>query len=628
MEPTDLKPIDNSDEPFTKDNAMKEFPVENSNIIVSIEADSATMLQNSSDFNYPPSPEPKVKSKTMKSMDIQLKAVGDEHRYQKTVFTILSLQWLFATMLIMGQPFIFKPPTFLCKDPNNPQFAIECTEITGGCDGGIIKPNIPHSIVMEFDLYCEKGWLTYASGCVFFAFTCVVSLIISKQAEAYGRRQALLTSYTLGASALLLASFAKDFNLFVILYSLSGGGFAAYTGLSLVLMGESGSAKTMQYSAVGFTLVWAFGEMLLPYLNFYVTDWRDFCRYLVAIPALLCALLYRWVYESPRYLVLKKNTAALQEVMQKIAKFNNLVYYNSVPPVENLEKDNGSSSNESDQEHPVSYGYCDLWRYRSLRKISWTIGILNFSNTFVYFGSMFALPTLDGNFYWNAFFLALSEFIAYLFGSPILRLYERKRVLALTFFFTVIFGGIGLTASYFEGNRMCEEEGKCIGAYILIAMVIGVKFVISASASTIVVYSNEIYPTAVRSLGQGFVSFVTGLGSIAAAVNAEFCNRIGINSMATFVALSLWAIYQLKDLLETRGRAMEDTIEELKTENTTTAQDKKGDVSSVVDFEKSDENSKAAEMVIPKKKSNKKNSMDGAEYSPKSSELQHRHVED
>jgi len=178
---------------------------------------------------------------------------------------------------------------------------------------------------------------------------------------------------------------------------------------------------------------------------------------------------------------------------------------------------------------------------------------------------MFALPNLDGNFYWNAFFLALSEYFAYVLGSPIVRMFARKRSLSITFLLTIIFSTLVIVYSILNTNKNCEEESShCLDSYMETTMAIAVKFVVCVATTILYVYSNEIYPTAVRSLGLGLTSFAASLGSIVAALNEELCNEIGISPLATFMLVNFWALYILRDMKETKGKPLEDDIEELK----------------------------------------------------------------
>jgi len=56
----------------------------------------------------------------------------------------------------MGQPFIFKPPIFMCPDTENPNGPpIECIEFDGGCDSGVLSSDNPNSVALEFGLYCS-----------------------------------------------------------------------------------------------------------------------------------------------------------------------------------------------------------------------------------------------------------------------------------------------------------------------------------------------------------------------------------------------------------------------------------------------------------------------------------------
>ena len=243
-----------------------------------------------------------ISQKLYKPVESQLEAVGDEHKYQINIFIIFSIQWVFATMLIMGQPFIFKPPIFMCDDPEKPGQQMECSALEGGCKDQILKSDLPNSVVMEFNLYCDREWMIYSCSCLFFAGTCVFSLVFAQYAEIWGRKIALFISYLIGVFCIFITTFTGNVFWFGLFYTFSGGGFYAYTIITYVHISETTSAKYMQYSTVGLLLTWALGEMLLPLANYFVTDWRFFLRYVIAVPGFVALMFFNWVYESPRYI--------------------------------------------------------------------------------------------------------------------------------------------------------------------------------------------------------------------------------------------------------------------------------------------------------------------------------------
>ena len=278
---------------------------------------------------------------------------------------------------------------------------------------------------------------------------------------------------------------------------------------------------------------------------------------------------------------MKKDYSSLQIILRKIAEVNGKIFSESMM-VETDDPDNEISNkanniyNEHDnveqkndiqiQDNVVkSYNFYDLWRYKSLRKITISICLLSFVSSFCYYGSMFALPNLEGNFYWNAFFLALSEYMAYVVGSPVVRMFDRKKSLTITFLLTIFFSTLLIIYTIIDKSSNCvDEEGTCIGVYMQATMAILVKFVIAVGITVLYVYSNEIYPTAVRSLGLGATNFAQSFGSILASANEGLCNFLKISPVTSFVILSLISLHALRDVPETRGKPMEDIIEELK----------------------------------------------------------------
>lgn len=69
----------------------------------------------------------------------------------------------------MGMVFLFQSPTFLCKQPDG---SYKVCEEKIACEAGPenwkIDPNSAKSVALEFELWCEKSYLSGLAGSVYF----------------------------------------------------------------------------------------------------------------------------------------------------------------------------------------------------------------------------------------------------------------------------------------------------------------------------------------------------------------------------------------------------------------------------------------------------------------------------
>lgn len=88
-------------------------------------------------------------------------------------------------------------------------------------------------------------------------------------------------------------------------------------------MSEVSSATLRQILCAIVMLSWAIGEILLPIVAYYVTDWRMVFVYLALIPTLIViVLVFLIVHESPRFLLNHKLINQCKIVLLRTARIN------------------------------------------------------------------------------------------------------------------------------------------------------------------------------------------------------------------------------------------------------------------------------------------------------------------
>ena len=551
------------------------------------------------------------------TIDEALTLAGNENFYQKRTAFFLSLQWLVLAFIIQGQSFLFLPPTFLCEKENN-GFS-ECPE-TSACrsDPPIIDTNSSkNTITSEFQLYCARGYYKSLTQMLFFTGSNVAILFFSFISDLRGRKSTLIFTYGLGAISLLIARFAVSWYMFMFFLVFAGIGINPYTSLSFVLLNESAGDGFRQMASISLLATYGFGQLLFILLAYAFSDWRILLLYCIAIPLALQTITFLWIYESPKFLLSKKEFKQAKSVIMKIAKLNkrkmssfifkeqkeyedeikkNLIEkvkeispddlfkekeikeantseieVSIENPEEDLRKYNHSTFNEIIKNHidhndlylfhkfPLFrqqlkrqkklYTVFDLLAYRSQLLHTLIFSVVYFSIYMTYYGLIFSMESIGGNIYISALVQTSAELIAYLCTNFIIRFLKRRLALSFCLFAQSL--ACLLTLEFMHVNQ------------ILVLATVS-RFFTAMALSIMSIYTAEVYPTTVRSLGIGLTSFIGKFGcALAPMLGTVFQYTLMLHPMVSYGILAGIASFAALFIKETLGLPMEEEIPEL-----------------------------------------------------------------
>ena len=161
-----------------------------------------------------------------------------------------------------------------------------------------------------------------------------------------------------------------------------------------------------------------------------------------------------------------------------------------------------------------TFSIVDLFRHKNLRNITFAIGFSFLVNTMVYYGLSYNAAQLPGSLYVNNAVNGVLETMAYVACLWLLDLFGRRMMLSCC----MIAGGVCCLSSMalLEVDEMTsgmEEAAKWLS--------FGGKLFISASFCTVYVFSAELFPTDVRTIGVGCGSMFGRIGGFAAPLMIE-----------------------------------------------------------------------------------------------------------
>ncbi|KAF6082974.1 solute carrier family 22 member 5 [Phyllostomus discolor] len=122
-----------------------------------------------------------------------------------------------------------------------------------------------------------------------------------------------------------LQVFSKNFEMFAVLFFIVGMGQISNYVAAFVLGTEILSKSVrIVFSTLGVCIFYAFGYMLLPLFAYFIRDWRMLLLALT-VPGVLCALLWWFIPESPRWLISQGRFKEAEVIIHRAAKINGIV---------------------------------------------------------------------------------------------------------------------------------------------------------------------------------------------------------------------------------------------------------------------------------------------------------------
>ncbi|KAM4826851.1 organic cation/carnitine transporter 2 isoform 1-T1 [Thomomys bottae] len=349
------------------------------------------------------------------------------------------------------------------------------------------------TIVTEWNLVCENDWKPPLTISLFFVGVLLGSFISGQLSDRFGRKNVLFVTMGMQTGFSFLQIFSTNFEMFTVLFVLVGMGQISNYVAAFVLGTEIlGKSVRIIFATLGVCIFYAFGYMVLPLFAYFIRDWRMLLLALTG-PGVLCAALWWFIPESPRWLISQGRYREAEVIIRKAAKINGILAPSTIFDPSELQ----DLSSKKQQ----SYRILDLLRTTNIRTITVMSIILWLTISVGYFGLSLDTPNLHGDIYVNCFLSAAVEVPAYVLAWLLLQHVPRRYSMA--------------TALFLGGSVLLFVQLVPPDLYYLATVLVMVgKFGITAAFSMVYVYTAELYPTVVRNMGVGVSSTASRLGSI------------------------------------------------------------------------------------------------------------------
>ncbi|XP_027007015.2 putative transporter SVOPL [Tachysurus fulvidraco] len=416
--------------------------------------------------------------------------------------------------------------------------------------------------VVSPEIRCEwhlEDWqVALVSTMVFLGFM-VCGVLCGYVADKYGRWKVVFGGFMWAAYFSMLTSFAPTYGWFIFLRSMVGCGVAA-TSQGFVLKTEFIPAKYRGSLLPLASIFWMLGSSLIIILGMTVVPtlgWRWMIRFSV-IPSVLLIILFQFIPESARFQVSAGNVQGAVATLKKIAKMNGA----SLPEGElreSLVTERGNAATL------VSRAFL---RTSLLLWYSWFVA------SFSYYGSVlssselleknllcmtdadaehsikhsqdealcFCIPFNMAD-YQTLLISCLGEVALIPLNIALLHVVGRK--------FSMVILQV-LSAVFFMLLNICTT---IFGFTVLLFLL---RSLVSMNFNVVYIYTAEVYPTAVRSIGMGFCTSFSRIGGMIAPFIAQvLMSKSVLLALSPFaVTCCLCAIGTVLLPIETRGRAL------------------------------------------------------------------------
>ncbi|XP_063826415.1 organic cation transporter-like protein isoform X2 [Ostrinia nubilalis] len=279
--------------------------------------------------------------------------------------------------------FLAPPAEYHCPDRNE-----TC------CDNPIYdKSKYSRTIVMEWNLICERVWLKDLTQ-TFFQFGVLSgSLVFGMASDKYGRRPSLLASVIMSVFFGIMCSFLPDFWSFTIVRTALGFAVGGVMVIGFVILMEYvGSAKRDLVSAlyhVPFTL----GYIVLAVFGYFIRDYMYFLLVISLTNVIL--LVYICILpESPRWLLAANKTFKAITLMERVAKINKL-------PTDEIQHKIEFYQLEHRSKNQRKGSLIDLFRTPNMRKNILVMSFTWLVCSYCFYGMAYYISHLTGDVYVN-----------------------------------------------------------------------------------------------------------------------------------------------------------------------------------------------------------------------------------
>ncbi|TKS75386.1 Solute carrier family 22 member 2 [Collichthys lucidus] len=328
------------------------------------------------------------------------------------------------------------------------------------------------SFVTEFNLVCSDAWWVDMYQSTLNAGFLVGSFCFGYFADRFGRKLTFLMSNIMNLVSGIMLAVVPNYVSILVLRSIFAFGVKGGWMTTYVMLTEIVGMDYRRTVGILYQMFFSVGNLILPLLAYYVTDWR-WLQVIFSAPYLFF-LSYHWfVPESPRWLVSQRNYSKALEITEAMAKENKKKLSTNIETLHEDETDSPTAS------------LLDLFRTPNMRKHTFILMFNWFTSAVVYQGLIMRVGIAGGDVYIDFLISGLAEFPATFFILFSIDRIGRRLPFAAG---NILAGASCLTAAFIPDSMFWAKT---------VVVYIG-RLCITMAFMMVVFVNTELYPTFVR----------------------------------------------------------------------------------------------------------------------------------
>ncbi|XP_054165993.1 organic cation transporter protein-like [Oppia nitens] len=399
-----------------------------------------------------------------------------------------------------------------------------------------------------FNLVCDNSNVASITQASYYISYIVNGLVLADLMDRYGRKPIILIAIIIEALGLLSCGLSVNMVQYAISRFFVGLGSAGRGAIGTIVL-EYLTPKHRSDISILLGLGWVVGYVLVPVYAYWLQDFRLMNFGAVVWTTLLIVWWY-FIDESPRWLITSGQLDKAETTMRKILKLNGKSDEHLKQQLIELSQHLDKLKTENEIKQKVSV--IDLFKTSKLRRYTIINIYIGTVLAFIYYGFSLNMDHFGGNFYITFMLSGLVELPINVLTILTMK-YIRRNPLFASYVIIVAIASLGVT---FAGNHTVLK--------VMFAL-IG-KAGVTSGWTVYGMHCSEIFPTLLRSRGQGLISFISRVGPITAPFMKDLAEATHLSVvMVIYIITSLSAALLTFLLPETKDIELPDTIVQTKT---------------------------------------------------------------
>ncbi|XP_059089159.1 organic cation transporter protein-like [Tigriopus californicus] len=409
---------------------------------------------------------------------------------------------------------------------------------TETCSRWVFDRSVYNStLATDFDLVCDEAWQVPLGQSVYFGGVLVGALTFGILADYLGRKPCLMFAILLSVVSSIASGLAPNYPVYLAMNFLVAFGQLGLFQTAFILSVENVGKDYRVFCSIIIEYFFVLGEILLTLVAYFVRDWRYVILY-VMVPAVGFVFYWPILPESVRWLLTQRKYDKAQREVNRICRWNKTQFIGLDDYKEQVAEN--SLPNE---------GVLELLKSKVLVSRSINVCYCWFVVSMTFYGLSMNATSLAGDPFLNFLLVSLAEIPGYTLSYLSMERLGRRKSISIS----LLIGGVACIIGPFVPTDM---------EWLTIALFLLGKMGVTCAFGTVYLFTSELYPTTLRTLGVGFSSMFGRIGAIISPEVASLSLTAFWLPMVIFGGNAVFSGVIINFLPETLGKELPDTIED------------------------------------------------------------------